>query len=136
MNENPYDLIVANAYAAYRNCLVGKPAPRVYREYERRNNPQPGDLVMEISTRRRDGLGTLRSIDEEPIMGRVEYCEAWLEGNYWGASHETDTYADLPTERVFYVEALDPTQHPSTMRWVNADFIAINRDLGDLADDA
>jgi hypothetical protein len=36
----------AAGYAAYRNCLVGNPAPMVRCYFDRASNPRPGDLVV------------------------------------------------------------------------------------------
>jgi hypothetical protein len=58
----------AAGYAAYRNCIVGDPAPLVRAYYERATNPRPGDLVVEVTS----FLRRFR-LDDEPhtAVGRL-----------------------------------------------------------------
>lgn len=69
LSELTLRLAVAG-YEAYSNSLVGNPAPRVQRYYERASHPQVGDLVLEISRGfhgrwDRDRFGELVHIGQE-----------------------------------------------------------------------
>jgi len=87
------------------------PLAEVYNK--RATNPQIGDMVAEISTisyRERDlkGVGILVDIADEPIdCGDYDWDEE-VEGR------------PRPTERVFYIKALDGSLH----RWLDAEIIA------------
>jgi hypothetical protein len=99
-------LLAASAYQAYSNALVGNPAPKISAYFERADNPQIGDFVLEISalnTDARKRLGKLLSITDELYPD-------W-EGD-----------EPVPTRKVWTIELLtDGAQ----MRWENCKFIAL-----------
>ena len=111
----------AAGYAIYSMTLVGHAAPIHDRYRERVTHPEPGDLVVETSSfPMRDGkgfghvaVGTLVSSGVEHIV--VPPNEDEPEG--W----EYD-------EQAWYV---DPITGGETIRWTDADFIAIPRSQKD-----
>lgn len=115
-----YFLIACAGYAAYRNAMVGNPAPRVADYLARVDNPQPGDLVLEVTTIHRvpwkhAGLGWLLRIAREPVWTP----ETWAE-------EEGDRpYSECPTQKVWYIDPLDPNVKETPYRWEDAEFVTI-----------
>jgi hypothetical protein len=133
-------LIAINTYVAYSNSLVGNPAPAVRAVYERKRNPQPGDIVMETSTIWRwaehadeapsdqyPAIGVLLRIESEPVCTQTALDEMHADGDYFVRLDEKLT--DVPTERVFYIKPLDGSV--PEYRWTNADFIRVSDSLRD-----
>lgn len=103
----------AAGYQAYSNCLVGHAAPMVTRYFNRVKNPEPGDLVLETSTfyaRDLRGYGhvAVGTLVERKVESLV-YEEDGLESQPY-------------QEEAWYVT---PLTGGETIRWTNADFIAI-----------
>jgi hypothetical protein len=134
---NPYRLIAVNGYAAYRNTLVGNPAPAVRSAFERMTHPVPGDLVIEttsvptwraislnVDASPGSTLGILLRVTQEPVVSQDELDRMHADGDYWTKPDET--LADVPTERCWYIKPLDPTCEHAEYRWRNADFVAIH----------
>lgn len=91
--------------------------------YERSSNPRIGDMVIETSTVHYasmdlKGVGTLLDIRDEPVDFKDE-------GYVWDEEAEGRPH---PTERVYYLKALDGRVH----RWVNASIIAAVSGMRDL----
>lgn len=110
-------------YNAWRASLAvyGNQTPASEAYHERASNPRIGDMVIESSTihyARNDlkGVGILVDIADEP----VDYGDFVWDEEAEGRPH--------PTERVFYLRALDG----SLQRWVNAGIIAAVSGLKDL----
>lgn len=102
-------LIETLAYNLYLATLVGDPAPRVKRLYDRVRAPIVGDLVLEVSTIHDEArvgtrLGRLVRIAQEPVGTAEE----------WGDE-------PIPNEPVWYLELTDGRGYG----WKNASFIAV-----------
>jgi len=101
----------------YALTLRGDLPPTFPITFEDLQKPQPGDFVMENTTRlrrERDGtaFGWLERIVREPCFTEDE----------WRSQGDD---RPIPTERVYYVKNLDG----EVVRWVNAEFIVVpNRD--------
>lgn len=94
--------------------LVGHPAPIIQDLHTRMQAPQPGDLVMELSTFHRgdwseSAVGRLQRVTSEPAYT----AEQWAEGG---------DERPIPHEEVTYIESL---LTGAVSRWVNADFTAL-----------
>jgi hypothetical protein len=129
-------LVAVLGYNLYSATLVGNPAPFVERLSRRIRDPQPGDLVLEVSTITRQlradpfdacGLGILRRVADEPAFTKEEHDEeqAALAAAIPDEPYEPEPY-DPPLERVQYIDRLDGS---GEFRWHNAEFIAIPTDL-------
>ena len=131
---NIYRLIALNGYAAYRNTMVGNPAPAVAEEGKRSRNPVPGDLVLETSSFSRPwwredvspgpALGILLRRTDEPISTQEQLDAMHAIDDCWKSPDER--LSDIPTEDVWYIEPLDPTVVPREVRWTNCSFIHIH----------
>src|SRR5579863_1164207 len=106
--------IVASLAVVARNLqratLVGDgPIPGDKSMYEQIIHPQPGDLVLEISSRRRhpfDGrLGWLRKVVREP----------------WDGEWDEEVDGPRPHETYWYIDGVDGREH----RWFDCYFICI-----------
>lgn len=105
-------LTVDIAGALYTAILVGSPAPKVAKMYDRATKPQPGDLVMEVgapyeaddSIKKVHGFGFLIESRRE----RVLVDEEWFPETAWYVQ-----YGPSPDD---------------ICRWVDARFIAIPTD--------
>lgn len=108
----------AAGIAAYRMTLVGHAAPIVEWYRERITHPEPGDLVVEVS-----------SFDGRAARGLAHEAVGTL---FW---HGTATYRDdvegpwTEEERTGREEFWDviPLTGGESVRWTNAEFIAIPR---------
>lgn len=125
-------MIAVNGYMAYRNTIVGSPAPRIKELGDRMCDPRPGDLVLERSTIYRltrephppkqiASVGILLRTALEPIVSLDELNQMHAENDYWVTPDET--IDQIPKEKVWYIKPLDGSV--PEYRWVNADFIAI-----------
>ncbi len=118
-------LVETLAYNLYM-VVLGSQAPWAKQLYERMLRPEPGDLVLELSTihfddaphlvakygdKRGKRLGVLLRVTREPICAP----DAWDEPD--AIPEETVTYLRLPDGREF--------------RWVNASFIAVPTEIVD-----
>src|ERR1700733_9432221 len=79
----------------YRACLVGHPAPVVARMWERIKQPQPGDLVIERSSRYRRDVDTQIKRLGVLLEHRTEW---WQSDEEWAA--------DVEQQRVHHEEFL------------------------------
>lgn len=126
-------LIALNGYVAWSNTLVGDPAPKISEQFQRSNDPRPGDLVLETTTIFRwlphvnvgpgVALGWLISKEDEPIMSREDFDAMHARGEHYNA--EDETYESLPTESVYTLRPLDNSEIEE-QRWVNANFIRVH----------
>lgn len=121
------DALMAMASHLHDACLVGEPAPKVARMYERIREPQIGDLVIETTTmNRRDqdarvkGFGVL-----------LERREEWWESDEdWSAAKAEDgslTDADRATDDAWYIQY--GPEPADVCRWTNCSFITVPVDL-------
>ena len=92
------ELLAASAIQAYRNCLVGNPAPAIVDYHDRVTNPRLGDIVVEITT------------DWPGSGGVFDRIGTLIERSY-----------DKRDGEVFLIESFNGNRH----RWRNARFIAI-----------
>ena len=112
-------LLELSVIKIWSSVLTGNQCENVRKTYEDMGNPQPGDLVIEMSTVYRRtmqdksprsicGIGYLESVTFEP------YCsiEKW---------REDGNEDDVPKERVFNLTLLDGRK----FRWVNAMFLKV-----------
>lgn len=113
------------AHELHNAVLVGNPAPKVRRIYERISDPQVGDFVYESTTLRRDdsevwvrGSGFLTAITDEPLCTDEQWEQYKREEPYL-----TDEDRDYGTERVWYVR-YGPSEQ-DVCRWVNASFLVV-----------
>jgi len=117
-------MMMGTAKALYDAVLVGNPAPKVAEMLARMRDPQPGDLVMEVSSSyRRDvdakvkGFGVL-----------VEHREEWASTDAeWAAEIASDALIDPDRDR-FHDHAWYVQYGPAAedvCRWTNCEFIAI-----------
>ena len=115
------ELIAINAYTAYRNTLIGNPPPAIKRYSERIRNPEPGDLVLEITNpgaRAVDRIGRLKSVGMENPPPE-EVSKADYDVAEWGRPYPPYE------ERIWRIETLDGRE----FRWWNANFIVIPESL-------
>lgn len=105
--------------------LVGNPAPRVARMWERMKDPQPGDLVAETSTFHRADEDTRIKALGILVAHRVEW---WQTDGEWAAAM-ADEPAELrgngnrATDHAWYVQY--GPQAGDICRWVNCEFITV-----------
>lgn len=142
----PRRMIMAGMARCLRDAaLVGNPAPRVARMWQRMKDPQPGDLVIETSTFfRRDeddrikAMGILiahraewEETDEEWAAHveeeRAAY-EEFLRGPYSHPGDKPFDPADCErlTDHAWYVQY--GPKAADICRWVNCDFMMIPSD--------
>lgn len=122
-------VLLANAtYAMYRAVLVGNPAPITKEAYQRMQAPQPGDVVVEISSvSRRDwplstGVGTLLFTADRKPRTDAEWIAA-QEAGFWRARKQRPrANAEPDLSDYWYVDPLDGAQRAC---WQNAQFIAV-----------
>lgn len=120
----PYrDALAAMAWNLDTATMVGNPAPIVERMGARIRGPQPGDLVVESSTR-------YRNADEDhrtKAFGRLVLVrdEWWETHEEWQQLVEEDggldAVIDRKTDRAWYVQ-YGPDH---ICRWVNCDFVVL-----------
>lgn len=115
------ELLAISVMFAYRNTLVGNPAPAIKRYRERMSNPEPGDLVLEVTNWGApavDRIGRLKSMGMEnpppEVVSEDNYDEA-----EWGRPYPPYQ------EQVWRIETLDGRE----FRWWNANFIVIPESL-------
>lgn len=120
------DALIAMASHLSGACLVGDPAPIVERMDKRIRAPQPGDLVVEVSTqytadagRRIKGLGIL-------LEQRVEWWETDAEWEAIKAEDGTLEDAERMTDRAWYIQY--GPEPGDVCRWVNCQFTVIPTD--------
>lgn len=106
-------------YELHSSQLIGYPPPVTQRRLKRMANPVAGDIVMETSTaecwfpespvplldKTMSSIGVLLRQEREPVPE-------------WDEAEEGEP---APLERVWYIKALDDSEH----RWTNADFVTI-----------
>lgn len=116
-------LIETLAYSLYLATLVGDPAPRIKELHQTLTHPQPGDLVLEISSiydarpeRAGTRLGRLESFGYEPMWTPEEWAEMGEESS-----------AAIPREKVYYITLADGREY----RWHNAAFIVVPQGIID-----
>lgn len=120
-------LMAGTAQAIYTAVLVGNPAPRVAALYERMSEPQPGDLVMELSSRgrRRSGQDVDTTIKALGIL--IAHREEWASTDEeWAAEaaeYGHDPVADRATDHAWYVQYGPAAE--DVCRWTNCEFLAI-----------
>lgn len=124
--ETTYELIrllCASAYAAYSSSISGR-SQWLHDRFEWFKNPQPGDLVMEISSAfMNDGenrIGYLIRVGMEPMFTD----EKWEED-------KEDWENDRPQEKIWRIRLL---ANGEECRWENADFIRVPRSTREFAD--
>lgn len=119
----------AVGYEFYRSQLVGNQCESMRTRWQRMQNPQPGDLVLETSScpmRLRGGkmpphvasvtgIGILERTAREPIA-----VDEWDEAED----------GPKPTEEVFYIrrldnETIDSPWGNNVFRWTNASFVVL-----------
>ncbi len=141
MSEDPdlLKLIAINAYAAYCNSMMNHSAE--YRaQYDRTAKPEPGDIVLEVTTvfRARTAyepsggqfasLGVLLREAMEPIVTAEQLAEMHAAGDYYKSLEET--IDDIAKEKAFYIRPLDGSV--PEYRWTNARFIRVLSSLHDI----
>lgn len=104
------DLLAVNAYVAWSNVLSGCNSNAQNHYFEQMENPENGDLVLEITSMGRaesiDRIGRLISTQRVPIAG-------------WEDEDEP-----APTEQTWTIKTLDGRE----FTWSNANFIVIPED--------
>jgi hypothetical protein len=127
INPKDYDLyrlIAINAYMEYRNTLVGNAGPAIDAQYKRSTEPQPGDLVLEVSTVWKRNHYALEAPREQyPELGFLLRVEM---EPFPRAEGETEP-DDGAREKVWYIRPLDGSV--PEYRWVNANFIRVFTEL-------
>jgi hypothetical protein len=119
-----YRLIAINAYTAYRNTVVGNPAPAIAEQYARTTNPQPGDLVLEVSTIWKQSRYALEAPRAQyPELGFLLRVEMEPFPREEGETEPDDG----AREKVWYIQPLDGSV--PEYRWVNANFIRVFTEL-------
>jgi hypothetical protein len=105
-----------------RACCVGDPAPRVREMWEQLQNPQPGDIVLETSSRRRDpewpaqALGLLLFVTGVKVRTEEQWAEAERAG-WWRIDRRRAN-----AEGYWYVDPLDGSQRAV---WENCSFVRV-----------
>lgn len=124
------DALISMAYHLKTACLVGDPAPVVTRMWQRIDDPQPGDLVVEVSAMwsvdpdtRCKGFGFVITRRREWASTDAEWdaakCEA-AEGE-WG--HEMGDDERLVEPDAWYIQY---APHAGDVcRWENCSFIVL-----------
>jgi hypothetical protein len=106
-------LLEASAYTVYMATLIGNAPPAIRALSAWLKHPQPGDLVLEIST-----------IHQADRVGRLGILER-VEQEYADPEDAALPEADRPgTEPVYYLRGLNG--RPA--RWFNASFIRVVTD--------
>ncbi len=143
-------LMIGMAECLHQAALVGNPAPVVKRMYGRMKDPQPGDLVLELSSlgvsrRRPDGLDQQVKAFGILLAHRREW---WQTDEEWAARVEEERIAHEEFLRSAYShpgdEPFDPAQCErltddawyvqygaaagDVCRWTNCQFVAIPTD--------
>lgn len=118
-SQDTAGLLAEVAYERWRATLVGNPAPVVRDMYERITNPQPGDLVLEVTTRGRDGwpgpaLGRLLFVAGRKPRSEDEWHEAKAAG--WWKMERAKFGGPY-----WYVDPIDGVSQRTA--WANCDFI-------------
>lgn len=111
--EQAASFIGAAGYQAYSNCIVGNQAPAIKRYFDRVRNPEPGDLVVETSTFYARDLRGYGHVAVGTLVERKIESLVYEEDGF-----EPDPYE----EEAWYVT---PFTGGETIRWTNAEFIAI-----------
>jgi hypothetical protein len=123
-------LLRGTAYNLWSACIVEIAAawtgcsgpPMLHKLFEELRNPQPGDLVMELSTYHMpgqnplEGIGTLVSVTREPMFTRQEATDA-------GYGEDEP----IPTDKIWTI-TLD-FDDGRKFRWRNASFVKVKTDL-------
>jgi hypothetical protein len=110
---DPVAILARTAALAYSGTLTGNRAPYIEARYQRMTHPQVGDLVVELTTARREPfdpscVGWLQDVRDEPVTTEEE----WLaDGNA----------LPVPLDRYWYLVTL--SGEPA--RWSNCSFISI-----------
>jgi hypothetical protein len=110
-------LLAVSAFRYYLATLESDPPPRVAKERDQLQTPQPGDWVMEISTiwderSDFDRIGRLILVRDEVVHYANEREDAF--------SDDEEVY-----ERYTYVERLDGT----VFRWHNCELMRVFEDI-------
>jgi hypothetical protein len=128
-------LMLVTVRALHDALLVGNPAPRVKRMYDRfgRDNAQVGDLVAEVTTlhdHEMRGFGILVEHREEWASTAAEWQKviedervAWEEGSYEGPFDPDGEDYIRQTDHAWYVQY---GPRPGDLcRWTNCSFVAV-----------
>lgn len=120
MVANILECLAASAYIAWVNTISGYHVPAAKFYCERMHDPQPGDLVLEVTNwkaRPLDRIGRLISVGMEnpppEVVDPQTYDESEWERPY-------PPYQ----EKIWRIRTLDGREY----RWWNADFIVIPED--------
>lgn len=126
------NIMIVMAKALHDALLVGNPAPRVKRMYDRfgRDNARPGDLVVEVSTlhdHEPRGFGILVDHREEWACTIEQHNEAIEKDRqdhieYHGNDDEFEAWA-RGTDTAWYVQY--GTKPGDVCRWTNCSFVAV-----------
>lgn len=110
------------AKALQSAVLVGNPAPVVKRMWQRMSHPEPGDLVLELSTFYRrysePNMGILLAVRDEWAQTDEEYAKDFAEN----LNGEQDGWRGIEYN-VHYVQY--GPKPADVYRWHNADFMMI-----------
>jgi hypothetical protein len=127
-------VMVMMALAAYRAVTSpGSPAPAVAQMSRRMRNPEPGDLVVEVSAARRPGserrgLGILLAHRRESLSPEWEYSHAMGDEAEELSGNDAQPGGDIAAD-AFYVQ-YGPGER-DVCRWDSAQLVAV---LGDERD--
>lgn len=141
----PRRLVMAGMAKALLNAtMVGQPAPIVKRMYARMRDPQPGDLVIELSTMwsrdedtRIKGMGILVAHRQEWASTDAEWSEYVAEekraydedfktGPYYrpeDGEFDADEMCERITDHAWYIQ-YGPAA-ADICRWTNCEFVAV-----------
>jgi hypothetical protein len=98
-------LLMTSALELWSRTLDGGRSASTEAMYLVLSNPRPGDLVLEITTRRHDGFGRLLRIVEEPWQGE------------WNEKQD----GPRPKCEYWFIETVDGYEQ----RWSNCRFIRV-----------
>jgi len=108
--EQVLSLLMVSALELWARTLDGGRSASTEAMYHVLSNPQPGDLVLEISSRQEDNwsrFGRLIKVVKEPI-------DDWSE-------EDEEINGPRPSETYWYIEDVDGEVH----RWYNCVFIRV-----------
>jgi hypothetical protein len=122
-------MLAAVGYELYRSNLIGNAPPSSRERFQRMTNPQPGDLVIEVSTsgywlHPSYSLGPYEYLKVENVIGILEKItrEPYLREYGEPTWNEKEEGKPEPLEDVIYLRLL---ASGDTFTWRNAQIVTI-----------
>lgn len=113
-------LLQVAGHNLYLTTLTAPPTSRAGRVSQAIRSPEPGDVVYEASTVYQTLPDTVVRVG---VLDRMVFEPSYTPEEWQEAGGET---SPIPRERVWYI---CPLQGGEPVRWTNADFLAIPREV-------